>query len=501
MCITNLITSDAVSRNPRLLVGGDRSPRPMSIGESNDRLKLLAIIVAAGLCYFLVAWLRYAMFRAGALDLGLWDQTMYLISKGQVPYSTIVCHHMMADHAAVVLYAIGQLYRIYPSVCWLLALQAGCMAGAAWPLWRLARDRGIQRSMARALIVAYLLYPVIASAATRDFYPEALVVPALLAMILCARRRRPGWFVFWMLLGLSTKEVMSVTFAATGLYLAISERRRAYGLACFALSVAWFLIATRLIMPHFGQGHQFTSAPYLRYLGDSPRQIARTFLLKPWIPLNLAFKGKSAVYLPAIFLPVIWGLSPGKLIPLLCAVPCLTLNLFLIKPEFRDLTYHYSWPIVPFLFLAIIEALAAGRGWFDRGRWIVIWSIAAVVLALAARAATTHRAQGAAGATNSEKRQLIAMIDDDRGVIAPHQLASHLTHRQVIQFVYDPSDPNLSMPPDDQIDWVLLDFNENSMDGIAQFANQLLRKYEADPAFRQLYHHGALYLFHRERQR
>lgn len=469
-------------------------------GDSVERMRVLALIAAAGICYFLAAWFRYHNLRAGALDLGVWDQTMFLIAQGKAPFSTILGIHMLSDHAAVLIYAIAQLYRIYPTVCWLLLVQSASMAGAAWPIWRLARIAGINPPMARTLIVSYLLYPVVAIASLRDFYPEVVVVPALLAMILCARQQRFGWFVFWLLIGLSTKEAMAITFAATGLYLTAFGRSRMYGIVCFTIAVLWFVIATKFVIPWFGQGHQPDSARFYSYMGHSQAEVLRTMFLRPWVPLKVLLDTPSLLYLAAIFVPVIWGLSPTRLSPLLCALPCVLLIMLSTKEEFHSPSHHYSLPVVPFVFLALINSLVTKRRWLVPGKYIVIWSVAIVLAGIAARVGKAS-SKVIPVARDFDKRRLIAMVNDDGGVIASHQMVPHLAHRDVIQFIYGLSEPTLSMPPDDRIDWVVMDFDEDSMRNAGKSAVDILRKYEADPDFKQVYHEGSLYLFHRDRAR
>jgi uncharacterized membrane protein len=470
--------------------------------EPRERLQVLALIAAGGLCYLLAAWFRYHAFRAGAYDLGIFDQAVYLISQGKVPYSTLIGNHIIADHAAVVFYAIAQLYRIYPTIFWLLLIQASCLAAPAWPLWRLARNAGVGKQMSLALIGAYLLYPVIAMASLRDFYPEQLMLPSALAMMLCARQKRFGWFIFWLLLALSTKEAMAITFGATGVYLALVERRFAYGIICTVISVAWFVIATHFIIPHFGHGLQPDSTRFYSYMGHTQGQILHTMLLRPWVPMKMLFQKHSVMYLAVLAVPVLWGLSPRNLGPLLCAAPCILLNLISNKYEFYDPFHHYSYAAVPFIFLAVVESLAHGHAWFVRARWVVIWALALVVAGGALRGRSANSKQITAGAGNDEKRAVIAMIDDGGGVLTTHQVVPHLSHREVVEFVQDPNGGfGYFMPPDDQIDWVLLDFNEDSVRSVLPFADAARYKYQKDPAFKLVYQNGALYLFHRISQR
>ncbi len=93
---------------------------------------------------FVCSSLRHILFRSGALDLGMFDQAVYLISQGKAPISTLLDDiHMLGDHGAWILYPLSLPYVIYPSVYWLLAIQAFALSLGALPTWALARQAGL----------------------------------------------------------------------------------------------------------------------------------------------------------------------------------------------------------------------------------------------------------------------------------------------------------------------------------------------------------------------
>jgi uncharacterized membrane protein len=114
---------------------------------------------AIALILFGCSSLRHALFQSGAFDLGIYDQVVYLISQGQPPISSFLGFHHMGNHAAWAVYPLGLLYKIYPDVHWLLAVQAGALTIGALPTWHLARQAGLTVRQAEAMAVVYLLYP------------------------------------------------------------------------------------------------------------------------------------------------------------------------------------------------------------------------------------------------------------------------------------------------------------------------------------------------------
>lgn len=85
------------------------------------------IISISALIFFACSSLRHELFQSSAWDLGIFDQAIYLISQGQSPVSSLLGFHILGDHAAIVLYPLALLYKIYPSVYWLFAVQASAL--------------------------------------------------------------------------------------------------------------------------------------------------------------------------------------------------------------------------------------------------------------------------------------------------------------------------------------------------------------------------------------
>lgn len=211
--------------------------------------------------------LRHRLFQSNAYDLGIFDQAVYLLSRGVEPLVSLIGFHALGDHAAFVLYPLALLYWVFPSVYWLLAVQAIALASGGFFVWQLALDHGLKRAQAIALVWVYLLYPVVFNANLFDFHPEVMAVPALLGAIWAARRRNWLGFIAAVLLVLSCKAVLSLTIAALGLWLLLAQRR-SFGFLALALGIAWFGISTQIIIPAFS-GEEAQAVGRYSYLGDS----------------------------------------------------------------------------------------------------------------------------------------------------------------------------------------------------------------------------------------
>ena len=361
------------------------SPHKFSIVAKDDRssTKVAAIIATSSAILFACSSLRHALFQSGAFDLGIFDQAVYLISQGDAPISSWLGFHILGDHAALIFYPLALLYKIYPDVHWLLAVQAIALACGALLTWMLARQAGLKTQQQNAIACVYLLYPLIFNLNLFDFHPEVIALPALLWAILAARRGKIAWFCLAIAIVLACKAVLALTVAAMGFWLLIWEKRRGEGAIAICAGVAWFLIATQVIIPAFGSAAADVARhlPRYGYLGNSFGEIIKNLFLQPGLVLGKIFSLGTLEYLSLLFIPVIC-LSPQHLTPLVGAIPTLLMNILSQAPAQRNLVHHYSLPILPFLLVAAISSLAAGRGWLQSGRAITLWSLVAF-LALA----------------------------------------------------------------------------------------------------------------------
>lgn len=456
------------------------------------------IITTGAVAYFALAWLRYAFFRAGVSDLGYFDQAVFLISRGQSPFIPTLGFRILADHGAYMIYPLALLYVIYPSVLWLFATQALALAGSGWFIWRLARQEGVAPRWALAVCGAWLVYPAVLMPNLHDFHPEVMAVPAILGAVLYARDRRPMPFLFCLIVALGTKEAIALTVGAMGLWLFLSEKDRRYGLVAMVAAAVWFVVVTRFIIPLVGQGHQLNGYRFLSYLGQTPGEIIKTMLLHPLIPLRFVLTKASAIYLLVLIAPVWWGLRPRHLVPLLGAAPCAAINLLSNHEFLHNPFFHYSLPIAPFVFLAVISAVAANRAWVSQPWMIGAWLGLVILIGGLARSRAAFARQASDEPSRATRQTLVDMVGDTGGVLSTHQLAAHLMHRQMTFFVFNPPDePDMRLPPPSAFDWVLLDFHEDSLMQTGAFGRDILRKYQADPKFIQLQSSNGLYLFHR----
>jgi uncharacterized membrane protein len=452
---------------------------------------IIILVVFSFFILLISSSIRHLIFQSNALDLGWFDQGIYLISQGKKPIISFVDYHIMGDHAAFILYPIALLYKIYPTVYWLLAIQALALSISALLIYKLSLQAGLKHQLAITLSIVYLLYPLIFNINLFDFHPDVIAVPALLWAVLAARMNSISGFLSAILIVLSSKAILSLTIAAMGLWLLLFEKKRFYGSIAIIAGIAWFILSTQIIIPLLtgsDAAAEMADGRY-SYLGNSVGEIIKNLFLKPNLILGKLFSLANLEYLIFLLIPLIWGLSPRYLTPLIAAIPTLALNLITDYLPQKNLTNQYSLAIIPFLFLAVIATLAAGKGWLKRPRNILIWSLIAFI-ALAK--------YGYFGSiylktldTWQATKEAVSLVNTSGGVLTNSAIAPHLTHRELIKLPIQGSE-TLDLK---QFDHILLNKRHPGWSSSPELIQQFLTRLELTPEFKLTYQQDDVFLY------
>ena len=448
---------------------------------------IIKIIGISALILFISSIIRHELFNSSG-DLAFFDQTVYLVSQGKPPISSVLGFHILADHAAWILYPIALLYKIYPHVYWLFAVQSIALSLGAFPTYLLAIQAGLKENQAIAIVIVYLLYPVLYNSNLCDFHPDTIAVPAILTAVLAARKGKLIWFCISVLIVLGCKAVLSLTLVAMGVWLLFFEKRRLYGVIAIISGIAWFLIANKIIIPFFGSEATLVNRHFYRYsyLGKSFSETLQIVLSQPQIIFIHIFNLINLEYLSFLLLPIIWGLIPKYMTPLIGAIPCIALNILADHASQKNVILHYSLPTIPFLILASIASIAANKAWIKQGRIIILWSLFWFLFL------------GKWGFFMSKylnfvdnwqaTRQAISLIKTQDSVLTTDVITPHLTHRQEINFKYSINELN-------KFHYILLNTRHPGWGGTREDYHNLSNELKKRSDFNLQYQRDNVYLF------
>ncbi|MCK9247766.1 MAG: DUF2079 domain-containing protein [Solirubrobacteraceae bacterium] len=313
---------------------------------------LVVVLVASALlavAYALWSWQRHRWYLTSGFDLGIFDQAAWRMAHLDWPGTTLRAEdNLWGDHLHPIIALWGALRALWPSPVALLASQAALVAAAMVPLYLFARDR-IGRTAGLLVALAYGTSWGVQRAIEFDVHELAFAPVLLAGAVLAADRRRWPWFWACVALLLLVKENVPMLVVALGLWLLLDgERRR--GALTIAAGVAWYLVATRLLIPAFADGREFLYWSY-GSLGDDLPSALWELATHPWKlvteTVDPRVKLETIVALLAPFLFVLPWLTRLAVLPL----PLLAERFLSDNPTYWTTNFHYS--LLPTMALAI----------------------------------------------------------------------------------------------------------------------------------------------------
>lgn len=381
------------ARRGDLTGGSGVAGRPATGSVSGrDLAWVAALTVAAAALYAFYSCLRLARFRAGAYDLVIFDQAIRSYARFQAPVSMLKGVHngfgpgfsVLGDHWSPALALLAPLYWIHDGPAALLVAQAVLLALSIPFVWayafRASSAVTAGRRVAYPVAVAYALSWPIAEAVAFDFH-EVAFAPLLTAATLerhQAGRRRAA--VLAALALLLVKEDMGLLLAGFGLVLLTRRRDRWLGALLVAVGVAATLVATRVLIPHFGGRADYYWA-YGTLGPDLPGAVTHAVTHPGDVVALLADPPLKLRTLVLTLAPVLFtaALSP---LGLALLPPLLERMLAGAYPNWWAPRYHYTAFVVAIVFAAGVDgALRVARLRGRPGRLVRAWAL--LVLATA----------------------------------------------------------------------------------------------------------------------
>lgn len=443
----------------------------------------------SALILFAFSSLRHALFQSTALDLAVFDQWVYLASQGLPPISSFFGFHLLGDHAAFILYAIALLYKIYPNVHWLFATQAIALAAGVFPIYALSLQIGLSVAYARVIALSYLLYPALFNINFfTDFRPEAIAIPALLWAMWAGISNRTWQLIVAVALVLASKDILSLTVIALGIWMYFIVRRRFYGIACIVTGTVWYLLTVGYLVPLL-RGGQAGGVVFYGSLGNSPSQILWTIITNPVLILGKFFSPDTLFYYLLLLLPVIIGLHWREILTILPALPMLLLNILSDYWPQRDLIHHYSLPIFPFIIVWLLRSIKQyqkeqKRLWL-KPRILVVWAIISFLMLAKYDFFVTRYLSSLSNL--QFLYTAVGLVKTNKSVLTTSRIAPHLSQRQIIKLTNVNQD--ISDISSDNFEYVLLDLNSS------EFNSDLVNQLKNDQTFKLTYESDRVYLF------
>ena len=386
-----------------------------------------------------MSWLQVDMHRGlgtFAYDVGLYDQGVWLLSRGHSPFVTLMGRNLFGDHASLILLFLVPLFWVIPGTSTLLVVQAIVIAAGAIPIYLFARRFLSHPAFGFCGAFLWLANPAVNGTGMENFHPDSflgLFVPlAIYAMY------EKKWRLYWVAVvgALLVKEDVLLVLVPLGIFVAFRFNKR-HGLLTVLASVTATVVGMFVLMrsligvptrntwriPFGGFGGLFGE------LLTKPRNVA-SYLMSEDRPLYVF---QMAAPFAALFV-----LSPWMS---LVALPVIASNVLSTFWYQHSIQYHYSLVAVPALLCATIFGVRAVA---PKWRGIVM---AAVMVCTAATfvlwgqhslAVTPRQVLSADAPVAIAGRDIVKEIPEGAVVSAYDPLVTFLAHRKEIYFFPNP---------------------------------------------------------------
>ncbi|NOZ05040.1 MAG: DUF2079 domain-containing protein [Chloroflexi bacterium] len=349
---------------------GRRPSTPRRRDPFSAPLLVLGLLILLYVLNFgLLSTAMHDSFRTHAADLGNMDQPIWNTLHGRLLQETKkngTEGTRLSDHFEPIFLPVSLVFLIWDDVRALLWLQTLALALGAIPIYWIARDAFQRAGLGETggetwglgFAAVYLLFPALGWANVTEFHAVPLAVaPLLFALHYTFEERYDRVWVF-ALLAMSTQEHIPLLTMMLGFYIAVVRRRPRVGAMLALVSAAWFSVATFVIIPHYaaqvyrGQG---ASVYFQRFgeLGNTPADIFRSLLTRPWLVLGIAMQPDRLAYLGGLLASTGFVALLDPLV-LILALPTLGINMLSGYYAQYSGQFHYSAPLVPFFVVASI---------------------------------------------------------------------------------------------------------------------------------------------------
>ena len=340
------------------------------------------IFISAFLVYAFIHHQRHSQFLTFGWDLAVFDQPIYLLSRGLAPFSSLHNMNTLGDHFHPLLLIAGTiLYRIWADPRMLLWLETFVAVASAAVIFTLAKKVLRQPILALALSIMYLFSVGFQAMVLDDFHDDVLVTLPLTLLFLFLHQK--NWLGYWLATTamLLVKEEFGLLAAAIGLFIILKKISFKHGLITIVVGLTTFFLLLEVIMPQFNRGSGY-AYKYRHYSeANQPQILINQFINQPATLVTTFFDHplKRQTLLTAVtsfgFLPL--------LAPPVFALPILeTLFIRFIDPTtFLRFAFnnHYNGPLLPLLAVAGVYGTSRLLRRFSPG-FLTAWVIGFALL-------------------------------------------------------------------------------------------------------------------------
>jgi len=388
-------------------------------------------LVAIYAAYFVTLTVRtQRALGTSAFDFGLYDQGIWLMSRGKTPFVTLMGRNLLGDHSSFVLLPLVPLYWVFSSTATLFVVQSIAIAAGALPVFWYSRKALQSEILGAAMVAVYLLHPAVSFTALENFHPDAFLGLFVGMALYGAIEKKWRMYFVAVALAMLVKEDVALVIVPLGIWVALRrDAKRGVATVVGALAAMAFLFL--VWMKHF-TGVAFRNSWRIPFGG--PSGLLKTILSRPWkLVAHLASDGRPT-YLFQMLAPVGFVFVTAPDVVAIGGVVLFTNILSTFWYQY-NIEYHYSLVVVPVIVIGTAYALSRAR---ERSRRLLVALVLGSSLVAAFVWSPLPGARTAVQVWRTDHpavpafHELVALIPADAKISVYHQLAGQMARRQYV---------------------------------------------------------------------
>lgn len=334
----------------------------MKTWREKDLLLFFFIIFSAFLLFTsIISALKHFAFYTNAYDTGIQAGVARNAAINGSFYDTVMDINYLGDHFSPSLFLIGLLYYVWdsPAVA-LISQNIFIFIGVLIGFIIAKKTLELHKAILISLLLLFNYY--LTQANTYEFHIETtLGIPLLFTLIFLLEKEKKKFDIILViiisLLSATVKEDIPLVVAFLGLWaLIFRPQKRLEGFTMAIIGFVSFFIISKYLIPTFSNG-EYTHIGRYSNLGQTPEEIVKTLLTRPDIiiynlitPLS-KIKHLLLLLMSFAFLPL---LAPLTLLS--GFAPIFYNSISNYQPQW-SFGFHYSYSVIPFLFLSSIYGI------------------------------------------------------------------------------------------------------------------------------------------------
>ena len=371
-----------------------------------------------------------------AYDFGLYDQGIWLMSRGRNPFVTLMGRNLFGDHTSFILLLLVPLMWIFSSTSMLFVVQSVVIACGAIPIYAYARKRLESDALGCVFACTYLIYPAVSWTNVENFHPDSFLGVLVAAALLAAMSRRWRWYAIAVVLALLVKEDVVLVVAPIGVWVALRRDVR-IGLATVVGAIGAALLCFLVVIRDL-TGTAFRNSWRIPFGGVGG--LLKTALTSPITLLRYLTSDGRMTYVMQMLLPTGGMLFIAPSVALVGFVVLLSNIVSTFYYQYQ-IQYHYSLVIAPILIFGNVYAI--GRlSKLARRRATSVVAVSALMGAFLLAPLPFARNQiqkfPASSPAVAAAHDLFAQIPPDAVISVFHPLSAQLARRERVYVFPNP---------------------------------------------------------------